>query len=57
MEDLALLEEEENNLQRVAERTDKVSITANLSTRNRFDRADFKRGSGKRGGRCHHIHS
>jgi hypothetical protein len=30
---LALLEEEENNLQRVAERTDKVSITANLSTK------------------------
>jgi len=30
---LALLEEEENNLQRVAERTDRVSITANLSTK------------------------
>jgi hypothetical protein len=30
---LTLLEEEENNLQRVAERTDKISITANLSTK------------------------
>jgi hypothetical protein len=30
---LALLEEEENNLPRVAERTDRVSITANLSTK------------------------
>src|SRR4028119_377835 len=30
---LALLEEEENNLTRVAERTDRVSITANLSTK------------------------
>jgi len=30
---LALLEEEENNLPRVAERTDRVSITVNLSTK------------------------
>jgi hypothetical protein len=32
-EKLALLEEEENNLPRVAERTDRVSITVNLSTK------------------------
>ena len=30
---LALLEEEENNLTRVPERTDRISITANLSTK------------------------
>ena len=30
---LALLEEEENNLQRVTERTDRISITVNLSTK------------------------
>lgn len=30
---LALLEQEENNLTRVAERTDRVTITANLSTK------------------------
>jgi len=30
---LALLEEEENNLQKVAQRTDKISIEANLSTK------------------------
>lgn len=30
---LALLEQEENNLPRVAERTDRVTITANLSTK------------------------
>ncbi|MEG4396479.1 hypothetical protein [Microcoleus sp. BROC3] len=30
---LALLEEEENNLTRVAERTDRITITANLSTK------------------------
>ena len=30
---LTLLEEEENNLIRVAERTDRISITANLSTK------------------------
>lgn len=30
---LALLEQEENNLTRIAERTDKITITANLSTK------------------------
>jgi hypothetical protein len=30
---LALLEEEENNLQKVAQRTDRISIEANLSTK------------------------
>jgi hypothetical protein len=30
---LALLEEEENNLTRISERTDRISITANLSTK------------------------